>query len=151
MIQKRMKYFLILIATCCLFTGCTVAYVVEEIRPHELMGAGHEDLRGKLFRFICTGNEFHTYIDVRNACLHTISAMADKKGYYYFSILQESNDTHTMLESTPYFTGNSVLYNTYTTQTYSVHVLIRLLQKEELSSVPNYYEVSDYYTEEKEK
>ena len=153
MVQRRMKNFLTLLAICYFFTGCTTAVtcIFEEIKPHEVVGAGHEDLQGKLFRFICTGDEFHTYTDVRSACLNNISTLAHKKGYYYFSILQENNNTRTMLGSIPYFAGNSMLYNIYTTQTYSVQVLIRLLQKEELSSVSNYYKVSDYYTEEKGK
>ena len=168
-----MKNIIVLIGLLFLTISCTRVYSdITYIRPNEL---GLDDsLRGKIFAINCGGNAYTGASEVREGCLIDIAVFADKKGYKYFTILDQRDSSSTTTKS--YTTNRAVTTNsnarvydnygnsinasgkstTYVPQTkyynetrHKKGFIFLLIDSQERADFDNYYVVSDYYETKK--
>ncbi len=132
----------------CILAACATphaSFEVEQLKTNEVLGAGYEELDGKLFRIFCGGNGYASYSFVKDNCMYNTAKFVNEHGYKYFSMLVQTGDTD---KSTGGYYSNG-MYVPYTIVKHAQYYSIMLLTKEETKKAPNFYNVSDYYTPEK--
>ena len=120
------------------------SFQVEQLKTNEVLGAGHEELDGKLFRVFCGGNGYASYSFVKDNCMYNTAKFVNEHGYKYFSMLAQTGDTD---KTTGGYYSNGV-YMPYTILKHAQYYSIMLLTKAETKKASNFYKVSDYYTPE---
>lgn len=128
------------------FAGCamyspSVGFNVEQIKTNEFLGAGYENLEGKIFSIFCGGNGYAGYEYVKNSCMKNTAAFVNEKGYKYFTMLSKNGNTDKIPSG---YVSNGVYIPT-TIVKHSQYYMILLLKKDQIKKVDNYYKVSDYY------
>lgn len=158
--MKKYIYFLIPII---FITGC-VDVKIEEMKYNEVFGVAGSEFEGKIFSAKCS-SEGANATTVNNTCLKEIAKTTYNKGYQYFYVFFQDNETlqqtGSYTTSTPvttynnnysgygYSYGASTTYvpktTNYTIERNNKYYGFILVDEEEISKYPNYYRVSDYY------
>ncbi len=127
-----------------LLTGCAVpkaGFEVEKIKTNELLGAGYDELDGKIFSIFCGGNGYASYDFVKNSCMQNTASFVKNHRYEYFTML--SKDGNTSKEQSGYIYQGTFIPTTITKHSQSYIILF--VDDDKLDKVNNYYKVSDYY------
>ena len=145
-------------------TGC-VDVKIEEMKYNEVFGAAGAEFEGKIFSAKCS-SEGANAATVNNTCLKEIAKKTYNKGYKYFYVFFQDNETlqknGSYTTTTPittynssysgygYSYGTSTTYvpktTNYTIERNNKYYGFIVVDEEEISKYPNYYRVSDYYT-----
>ena len=140
-----MKKFFLLLLLC----GCvhpSASFEVEKIRPNELLGAGYDNLDGKIYSIFCGGNDLTDYNFVKNSCMQDTASFVRKNGYEYFSMLAKDGNTSSEKVFYTYNIGGTMVTSPETITKHSQSYTIVFVDENNLNKVNNYYKVSDYYS-----
>lgn len=137
----------------------------EEIKYNEVFGTEGAKFDGKIFSATCS-SEWDNASAVNDKCLHEIAKTAYTKGYPYFYVFFQNNETlretgsyttttpvttyNNSYSSYGYGFGTSTTYipqtTNYTIKRNNKYYGFILIDEDDISKYPNYYKVSDYYT-----
>ena len=127
--------------------GCATphaSFQTERLKTNEILGAGYENLDGKLYSVFCGGNGYASYSFVKDRCMQNTAKFVNDNGYQYFSMLANTGDTE---KSTGGYISNGV-FIPYEIVKHAQYYTIMFLTKNETKKASNFYRVSDYYSKE---